>query len=280
MGLQEFHLDDYSDLKRSMYIEASAGTGKTYTITGIIQKLIAAKVDLEKILVVTYTEKAAGELRDRIRKACPDKDVDNAPIFTIHSFCQKTLSDFSFTANQCANLSLVADSAVEDFIDHWIRDVLKKDPDFQRLFETSVKETTFINNLKRDFKQALSKYYLDKEEKEDKNIVSLDSENFISCLDQAISFTDFEKISNPSSIEDLFIISGFQDVWKHLEDNLQAKKAAELRDDILNNIVTNHNFTFDGGKIQKRWVGDEIKDTFDYLKSNAKLSELYTLCNE
>ena len=95
---QKFDLDNYSDFKKSMYIEASAGTGKTYTITKIIEKLIEEKVDLEKILVVTYTEKAAGELRDRIRKACPDKDVDNAPIFTIHSFCQKTLSEFYFTA--------------------------------------------------------------------------------------------------------------------------------------------------------------------------------------
>lgn len=174
MALEEFKLANYTDFKRSMYIEASAGTGKTYTITGIIQKLIDANVDLEKILVVTYTEKAAGELRDRIRKACPEKDVDNAPIFTIHSFCQKTLSEFSFTANQCANLSLVADTEIEDFIDHWIRDVLKKDPDFQNLFETSAKETTFINNLKRDFKQALSKYYLNKDGKDVKEIISLD----------------------------------------------------------------------------------------------------------
>ena len=111
MELDEFDLKNYSDYKRSMFIQASAGTGKTYTITKIIEKLIDAKVDLEKILVVTYTEKAAGELRDRIRKECPDKDVDNAPIFTIHSFCQKTLSEFYFTANQCANLSLIEDTA-------------------------------------------------------------------------------------------------------------------------------------------------------------------------
>lgn len=174
MGLQQFDLENYTDFKKSMYIEASAGTGKTYTITGIIQKLIDAEIDLEKILVVTYTDKAAGELRNRIRIACPNKDVDNASIFTIHSFCQKTLSEFYFTAKQCANLSLVADTDVEDFIDRWIRDVLKKDLEFQLLFESSAKESTFINNLKRDFKQALSKYYLNTEGKEDKEIVSLD----------------------------------------------------------------------------------------------------------
>jgi exodeoxyribonuclease V beta subunit len=267
MGLQEFNLDNYTDLKKSMYIEASAGTGKTYTITGIIQKLIDAKVELEKILVVTYTDKAAGELRDRIRKACPDKDVDNAPIFTIHSFCQKTLSEFYFTANQCANLSLVADTAVEDFIDRWIRDVLKNNSEFQRLFETSAKENTFINNLKRDFKQALSKYYLNRDAKEDKNIVSLDSENYFQFPDQILNYDDFEKIIPLSSIEELFIIKDFESQWKYLEEHLQAKKAEEFRNAILNSILTEHRFYFDGRTYQLNRMGDEIKETFLYLKT-------------
>ena len=116
--------------KQNYVIEASAGTGKTYNITGIVKKLIDKNVKLEEILIVTYTEKAAGELRDRIRAKCPDEDVDNAAIFTIHSFCQKTLSEFSFTANQCAKLSLVDDDAIDDFIDRWIRDVLKNNSDF------------------------------------------------------------------------------------------------------------------------------------------------------
>lgn len=266
MALQEFSLKDYSDIKKSMYIQASAGTGKTYTITGIIQKLLENNIDLEKILVVTYTEKAAGELRDRIRKACPGKDVDNAPIFTIHSFCQKTLSEFSFTANQCANLSLVDDSAIEDFIDHWIRDVFKDDKDFKSLFESSSKQTTFIKNLKIDFKQALLKYYLNQSGKEDNTIVSLDTENFTFVQDQTISYNQFAKITNPSCIEDLFIIDGFEDTWKNLEANLQAKKAEAFRDDILYNITTKHFFSFNGSSFQNRYVGDEIKESFDYLK--------------
>ena len=180
MTLTEFDLNkfseikDRSELKHSMFIQASAGTGKTYTITGIIQKLVKEDFELEKILVVTYTEKAAGELRDRIRKACPEKDVDNAPIFTIHSFCQKTLSEFSFTANQCANLTLVEDTAIDDFIDRWIRDVLIGDSQFKNLFESAEKQSSFINAIKKDFKHAISKYYLDNNNHEIKDIVSLD----------------------------------------------------------------------------------------------------------
>ncbi len=50
-------------------IEASAGTGKTYTISGIFLRLILEKgMAVNKILVVTFTEAATQELKDRIRR--------------------------------------------------------------------------------------------------------------------------------------------------------------------------------------------------------------------
>ena len=50
-------------------IEASAGTGKTHTIANLFLRLILEQsVAVHKILVVTFTEAATKELRDRIRK--------------------------------------------------------------------------------------------------------------------------------------------------------------------------------------------------------------------
>ena len=49
-------------------IEASAGTGKTYSITGLILRLVLEKkLPIRQILAVTFTEAATQELRDRIR---------------------------------------------------------------------------------------------------------------------------------------------------------------------------------------------------------------------
>ena len=49
-------------------IEASAGTGKTYTISGLVLRLVLEKqLAIEEILVTTYTELATAELRERIR---------------------------------------------------------------------------------------------------------------------------------------------------------------------------------------------------------------------
>ena len=49
-------------------IEASAGTGKTYTITHLILRLIRKGVPVRKILVTTFSKAAADELKTRILK--------------------------------------------------------------------------------------------------------------------------------------------------------------------------------------------------------------------
>ncbi|MEX1301772.1 MAG: exodeoxyribonuclease V subunit beta [Desulfotignum sp.] len=56
------------DLGQTTLIEASAGTGKTYTITTLVVRLIAVGYAIDSILVVTFTEAAAAELKLRIRK--------------------------------------------------------------------------------------------------------------------------------------------------------------------------------------------------------------------
>src|SRR5215472_5541532 len=105
-------------------IEASAGTGKTFTIEHlVVEILLNSDTRLDQILAVTFTEKAAGELRARIRATIeqplrgePSEAVgaripfgadqsqrleralfsfERAPIHTIHSFCHRTLTDFA-----------------------------------------------------------------------------------------------------------------------------------------------------------------------------------------
>ena len=56
------------ELSGSHLIEASAGTGKTYTIEELyVRLLVEEKLEVENILVVTFTNAATSDLRDRIR---------------------------------------------------------------------------------------------------------------------------------------------------------------------------------------------------------------------
>lgn len=84
-------------------IEASAGTGKTYTLQSIVLKLLLEKTidSVKNLLLVTYTEKAAGELKDKIRTVleeaeCLPSDFDEVTICTIHSFCRSLLTEYAF----------------------------------------------------------------------------------------------------------------------------------------------------------------------------------------
>jgi len=119
------------DIHSHGVIEASAGTGKTYTLENLYIHLIKNGADLEKILVVTFTEKATGELRHRIR-SCIEKELkdealplsekrvlatslnnfENAQIFTIHGFCQRILREYAFENGRQFTLDLVDDEPV------------------------------------------------------------------------------------------------------------------------------------------------------------------------
>ena len=70
--IEEFSIGKFNP-DENLCIVASAGTGKTYTIQSIVCEMLRRKNrdgkmnSLSDILIVTYTEKAAEELRDRIR---------------------------------------------------------------------------------------------------------------------------------------------------------------------------------------------------------------------
>ena len=61
-----------SDLHRTLFVEAGAGTGKTTALVGRIVELVltddsSVQVPLSQIAAITFTEAAAAELRERIR---------------------------------------------------------------------------------------------------------------------------------------------------------------------------------------------------------------------
>src|SRR2546428_12499914 len=64
-------------LRRNVVIEAGAGTGKTTAIVAEVLKLLLGNEELapERIVLVTFTEKAAGEIADRIQSAMTEVEL-------------------------------------------------------------------------------------------------------------------------------------------------------------------------------------------------------------
>ena len=98
-----------SSLGESLIVEASAGTGKTTELIRRIVAVLAEGADIGKIAAVTFTNKAAGELKlrlrqelDRARTASPQQSrylesalshLEEASIGTIHAFCGQILRE-------------------------------------------------------------------------------------------------------------------------------------------------------------------------------------------
>jgi exodeoxyribonuclease V beta subunit len=138
----------------TLLVEASAGTGKTHTITTLVLRLVLEEgLEIREILVVTFTEAATTELRDRIRRRLRNavaalggmkvddaelialverspqrpellsralralRDLDLASISTIHSFCQSVLRENAFESGARYGLELMPDTT------HLVRDV-------------------------------------------------------------------------------------------------------------------------------------------------------------
>jgi ATP-dependent helicase/nuclease subunit A len=94
------------DARGEVFVSAGAGTGKTAVLVERFARAVCEDgLDVDSILVITYTRKAAGELRSRIRKALLDRgrpdaarELDGAWISTIHGFCNRLLRAYPFAA--------------------------------------------------------------------------------------------------------------------------------------------------------------------------------------
>jgi DNA helicase-2/ATP-dependent DNA helicase PcrA len=93
-----------------LVIIAGAGTGKTTVITERINHLILhEKIDPSRILALTFTEKAALEMEERIDIALP-YGVTNISVGTFHSFCERILRQDAFHIGLTTNYKLLTEA--------------------------------------------------------------------------------------------------------------------------------------------------------------------------
>jgi exodeoxyribonuclease V beta subunit len=155
--LDVFHVP----LEGAALVEASAGTGKTWAICGLVLRLLVEKgFSVDQVLALTFTHAATAELRERIRARlletldhlesrvddpfieaflargletswirarlkAASSAFDEASIFTIHGFCQRALGESPFAAAQAFTLELTPGDEVlrEVVADYWRRHV-------------------------------------------------------------------------------------------------------------------------------------------------------------
>lgn len=217
----------HTSLTEPILIEASAGTGKTYSLMHLLLRLIVEKrIDIERILIVTFTKNATSELRNRLQQALlnileifqnesswkqeldkledetlksqielwvqtgaitPESiresvtealsKIEDASIFTIHSFCQRMVKDCSFSSRSDSDAEIGDTSGlISEVVDTFVRKEIKnvsqvdqvgflKYPGFSKILERvsalsvrspSSQSIIFENTI--SFKQHLEKF--------------------------------------------------------------------------------------------------------------------------
>ena len=175
-------------------IDASAGTGKTYTIEGLFLRLILEKqFRVDQILVVTFTIAATEELRDRIRTKLLQAEIafttgtskdnllldllksqtdhgaaidlihaaliefDKASIFTIHGFCARILFEHAFETENLFDTELISDQTelIREVVeDYWRKNFYNAPLEFISFFTKKIKGPGYFWQLMRKMRAA------------------------------------------------------------------------------------------------------------------------------
>jgi len=150
-------------------IEASAGTGKTFTLQRLVADLVLSGTPIERILVVTFTDKATQELITRVRGYLQEllekredeadgpfwevgdpererlgialRNFERAPISTIHGFCRQVLQESALEGKTLFDRELVDERGLFGrAFRHALAHDFTQDPAHRQILATSLAE--------------------------------------------------------------------------------------------------------------------------------------------
>ena len=245
--LNKFQYEAVMHDKGPALLLAGAGTGKTRTLIYRVAHLIESGVSPESILLLTFTNKAANEMKERAEKMLKEKCGITA--CTYHSFCVKMLRFYGKMAGISPDFTIISGPDEADIID-----IIKSELNFQKLknmpsasvfasmLSTCVNKRLTLEELLKEqkywrFRQNERKLLLLREEtkkyKEEHNLFNYD--DILLKFDQML--TDYSNIAR--RIEDKKVDSesdreeSLQDLERNKEDITILQEMAKDYDSAL-----------------------------------------------
>ena len=147
---------------KNILVAAAAGSGKTSVLVErIINKIINDKIDIDKILVVTFTKAAASEMKAKILNAIYKKIEENpddkhlqrqimllskASISTIHSFCLDVVKNNFFEIGISPNIKIAESTEIIILIQEVLEEI------FDQKYENEDEEFLSLVNMYTSYK--------------------------------------------------------------------------------------------------------------------------------
>ena len=274
--LNKFQYEAVMHDKGSALLLAGAGTGKTRTLIYRVAHLIESGVSPESILLLTFTNKAANEMKERAEKMLKEKCGITA--CTYHSFCVKMLRFYGKMAGISPDFTIISGPDEADIID-----IVKSELNFQKLknmpsasvfasmLSTCVNKRLTLEELLKEqkywrFRQNERKLLLLREEtkkyKEEHNLFNYD--DILLKFDQML--TDYSNIAR--RIEDTYryiMVDEYQDT-------------NTLQDSIIRKIRTkNTNLMVVGDDMQSiyKFRGADVQNILSFPKRYTDCKVIY-----
>lgn len=281
----------------SLFIEAGAGAGKTETLINIVVDQLFNDVPPEKIVVITFTNKATEELVDRVssilQKKLSDVNLENKQreiiqnainnlykmnISTIHHFCNVILSENSYLAKLSFGATLLEendeDERREYYYNQWFQKELGNN-DHKALKGCSITKDKKIRDVYNDLKSTYLGLCDQFDDVKINNEFNIDYKEFFDSIEEVIEYID-------NNIGDMSLHKSgepFFDVYKGIleeRNDLDNEEVFEkfINEDSLKSITKNIKFTKGKSKLSKEEVDEANDDLRDYVEKCVAYKEL------
>ena len=274
--LNKFQYEAVMHDKGPALLLAGAGTGKTRTLIYRVAHLIESGVSPESILLLTFTNKAANEMKERAEKMLKEKCGITA--CTYHSFCVKMLRFYGKMAGISPDFTIISGPDEADIID-----IVKSELNFQKLknmpsasvfasmLSTCVNKRLTLEELLKEqkywrFRQNERKLLLLREEtkkyKEEHNLFNYD--DILLKFDQML--TDYSNIARR-----------IEDTYRYIMVD-QYQDTNTLQDSIIRKIRTkNTNLMVVGDDMQSiyKFRGADVQNILSFPKRYTDCKVIY-----
>ncbi len=288
----------------NIIVSAGAGSGKTAVLSERVLRKVKENVDIRKLLVLTFTNEAAGEMKNRIREKIKEAQikeqleyVDTAYITTFDAYALSIVKKYHYLLNITKNISIVDSSIINLEKERILENIFlslyeAKDKDFQKLVgdftnrsDDIIKEGILNIKASLDLRYDSKEYldtYIDKYYSEE-NIDNLFKEYYLYLKNKTLLIEDilavltdmldsklYEKVYNVYS--KLTNIKCYNDLYKVKDlGKVQFRNIPEEAIEIKDNLKDLASEIMNLSKYSEDEFKEQLKSTLPYVRIIIKI---------
>ena len=272
---------------QNIIVSAGAGSGKTFVLKERVLRKVTSGTSIHNLIILTFTKKAANEMKDRIRKILTENNVedakyiDSAYITTFDSYAHSLVSKYNYLLNIDKDFNIIDSSIAKTTLRNILDEILdKKYETKDEKFCNFIKHMCFKNDddLRKDIITIYNKYtsIVDKEK-----VLDIESYYTDEFIDKKLDEYETNLFNEYNKLIEYYEIAlehtDNQDKYDKNQEVINLMKGPSTLDELIDsfpdfNLEQNRVGVYD----DKEWFDEFKKSSIDPLKKKIKEYLTYT----